>query len=284
MHQYDSVQRFLFNNCPVRGQLVHLNQSFRHVIQQHSYPAIIRNLLGEALAVTVLMRNTVKFTGKITLQLQGNGPLKMLVAQCNDKLEFRGVAHFDEQSIQTINAAKLSELLGQGHCVITMEPDNSTQRHQGVVTLTGDTLSTCIEHYFASSEQLATRIWLASHTDHISALLLQQLPHDNNQESLHLWEHLTTLAQTITDKELLTLDNETLLYRLFHQEQARLFPAQTVSFKCQCSKTNFIAAIKTLPTQECHDLLEQDGHIEMTCDYCNQQYHFSADDLKINTH
>ncbi|ODN43235.1 Hsp33 family molecular chaperone HslO [Piscirickettsia litoralis] len=278
MPQYDSVQRFLFNDTPVRGQLIHLNQSFRNVIKQHNYPPFIRNLLGEALAVTTLMRNTVKFEGKITLQLQGNGPLKMLVAQCNDKLEFRGVAHFDENKV----THDLKQLLGQGHCVITMEPNNSTERHQGIVALTGNTLSACIEHYFKNSEQLATRIWLASNADSVSALLLQQLPHDNNQESARMWEHLTTLTETITDEELLTLDNERLLYRLFHQEQARLFPAEDVNFKCQCSKTHFITALKTLPPQECDDLLKQNGHIEMTCDYCNQQYRFSAQDLKIN--
>lgn len=217
----DQFQRFIFENSQVRGAWVRLGDSYTRIGSQAPYPDSVRQLLGESLAASVLMSGTLKFSGTLSLQANGEGPLRTLMAECSHDRHIRGLARFDEHAVaeDTLNA-----LLGQGRMAITITPDQG-QRYQGVVPREADTLAGCLQEYFDRSEQIPTSLFLFANESHCAGLLLQRLPGDTEQDD-DLWDRVNHLAATVEADELLTLDSQTLLHRLFHEETVRVFDAE----------------------------------------------------------
>ena len=278
MSDRDSIHRFVFERHDVRGKLINLNASWNAVLERHEYPPGVRHALGEALAAVALLTATLKFDGRVTLQIQGGGPLRLLVAQCTSSMTVRGLAHADDDT----QAMTLPELVGEGRLAITIEPASGAKRYQGVVPLEGDTLAACVEGYFERSEQLPTRMWLVADGDAVVGMLLQRLPEEERAPSNRVdddaWNRLCMLAATVTPEELLSLSDREILRRLFHEEDVRLFDSEPVSFRCSCSRERIAAALRGLGREEIDSIVEDHGEITTTCDFCNRRYAFDPID------
>lgn len=277
MSSKDVTRKFVFEHADIRGEIVHLDAAYGEITGIHQYAPGVSRLLGEFLATTVLLSTTIKFEGRLILQAQSDGDIPLIMAECSNTLEVRAIASGAEQA----TASEFSSLLREGQLAITIEP-LSGQRYQGIVPLEGHNLATCLEHYFANSEQLATRLWLASDGSRAAGLLLQQLPAqvtmDATQRSAQ-WQHLCTLAATTSAREILATDQQSLLYRLFHQDSLQLFEEEAVRFACSCSRDRCLGALLTLGPTELGELLAEEDPIIIDCEFCNQQYAFGAADL-----
>lgn len=273
MNNRDNLHRFIFTEGGVRGELVQLDASFRAVIHERAYPQPVSEQLGEALAAASLLSATIKYQGSLILQIQSQGPLKTLVAQSTHEGTIRGLARWRRDT--AIDPA--TALYGDGRLVITLEPDKG-EPYQGIVALQRSGLSASLETYFEQSEQLHTRLWLAANGHTAVGLLLQVLPEERLEES-H-WERLTLLADTLTREELLTLDAQTLLYRLFHEVGVRLLESTPVAFRCRCSQEKIAYALRTIEREELDDILHEQGGINVDCEFCNRHYHFDKVDLE----
>ncbi len=279
MSNRDIAQRFLFDNTDIRGELVSLQGSFNEALAAHDYPETIRALLGELAVSAVLLSTTLKFEGLMTLQAKGDGALSLLMVECTDQKSFRALARFDKEKI---SGSSLQESLGQGTMAITIDPVKG-KRYQGIVPLNKENLSECLEEYFAQSVQLPTKLWLASNGDVCSGMLLQALPasaESSPENREQFWQHVSALAETIKESELLELDNETILTRLFHEEQVRLFDQEKVSFSCNCSRQRSAKIISSLGKVEVDSIIEESGQLAMDCQFCNQKYVFNAGDIE----
>ncbi|MCY1405823.1 33 kDa chaperonin [compost metagenome] len=276
----DFSQRFLFDDTDVRGELVDLEQSYGEVLAKHAYPEPIAQLLGEMLAAVTLLSDILKYDGLLVLQARSSGPLPLLMVECSSDREIRGIARYEAEALG--EARSLRELMPDGVLTMTVDPKVG-KRYQGIVSLDGETLAECLSSYFAMSQQLPTRFWLNADGRRARGLLLQQLPADrltDGDERAASWEHLVTLADTLTAEELLGLDNETLLYRLYHQEVVRLFDAEPLRFGCSCSRERSANALVSLGAADAAQLVEeQGGAVQIDCQFCNQRYQFDAADI-----
>jgi molecular chaperone Hsp33 len=283
----DTVRRFLFERFPVRGYVVHLDASWRALIEHHAYPDPIRAALGQATAATVLLASTLKFEGLLTLQMQGPGPMHLLVAQATHRMAIRAVARWrGELPAQP----SLQALAGRdGQVTVTIENPDRTSRYQGVVPLTGDDLAGCLRHYFERSEQLPARLWLAATQERAAGLLLQRLPsgasasaeEDELQaaEGDENWNRVLHLASTLTPDELVELPGSELLRRLFHEEDVRMFDAGPVFFQCTCSRERVAGILRSVGEGEVRSVLEEQGTVEVRCEFCNRAYRFDSVDV-----
>lgn len=273
----DTLNRFLFDNHPVRGEITRLEKTYQSILENHNYPIPVQNLLGELLVATSLLTATLKFDGDIAVQLQGDGPLTLAVVNGNNLQELRGVARVNGEIADN---ASLKEMVGNGYIVITITPKKG-ERYQGIVGLEKETLIGCIENYFMQSEQLPTRLFVKTgvhnNTPMAAGILLQVLPaNENTQESFEL---LSTLTETITSQELFQLPTDEILYRLYNQEEVRLFETQQIVFKCGCSRQRCEDSLMTLPAKEIDEILNEDDGIDIHCDYCGKHYLFDAIDI-----
>ncbi|MDX1588380.1 MAG: Hsp33 family molecular chaperone HslO [Oleiphilaceae bacterium] len=273
MNDSDTLQRFLFDDGDVRGELVHMASSLQEALSKHDYPVAIGRLLGESLAATVLLSATLKMQGRVALQARGNGSVSLLMAECTDQRGVRGIVHGDAQD----DSQRLRGLLGEGQLSIILEPENG-QRYQGIVPLESARLSDCLEDYFTRSEQLETFILLACDGQHAAGLMLQKMP--GRAGDSDLWERLTQLAATTSEEELLTLAPDELLHRLFHEENLQRYPAQPVTFYCHCSRERTEDALHTLGAEECYELLATQESIDVDCQFCHEHYRFVQKDLE----
>jgi molecular chaperone Hsp33 len=271
------TRKFIFEDADIRGEIVHLDSAYREIIAIHHYPPGVARLLGEFLTASVLLSTTIKFEGRLILQAQGDGEVALLMAECTNELNIRAIA----RGADGATAGDFNALLGSGHLAITIDPDEG-QRYQGIVSLDGGSLASCIENYFENSEQLSTRLWLASDGKVAAGLLLQQLPEQvSRDQTLRAgqWEHACTLAETVQSAEVIELDQETLLYRLFHEDKVRLFMGEPVRFACSCSRERCHNALMSIGPTELVKLLEEEKEIAMDCEFCNQQYRFDRSDF-----
>lgn len=280
MAESDFSQRFLFDETDVRGEWVTLQHSYTDVLAKHRYPEPVAQLLGELMAAAALLVGTLKFDGILVLQARSEGPLSLLMVECSSQRELRGIARYEAHQCQP--DARLGDLMPQGVLAITIDPRQG-QRYQGVVALEGETLGDCLSDYFATSEQLPTRFWLCADGQRATGLLLQQLPVDRitdpETREAH-WQHLSTLAETLTAEEQLSLDAHTLLHRLFHQEVLRLFEPEPVCFHCSCSRERSAHALQSIGQADAEAvLLEQGGQVVIDCQFCNQRYVFDSADV-----
>lgn len=276
--QQDLLHRYLFSELDVRGELVQIESAYNEMIANHNYPEPVKALLGELLVATCLLTATLKFEGEIAVQLQGDGPVKYAVINGDDKQNMRGIARLQSE----VTGSTVKELIGNGYMVITITPEQG-ERYQGIVPLEHDTLSECIESYFEQSEQLKTRLWLATNTTEGNAkacgLFLQVLPVDK-QKSIEDFTHLEALSNTIKDEELLNLDANTVLTRLYHEDNPRVFEPQTIQFKCGCSRDKTIAALVNVGQQALLDDVAEKGSVNISCHYCLKEYVFNEQDIK----
>lgn len=292
MPSNDVLNRFIFDDCDIRGELVTLSESYREILSQNNYPPAIEKLLGEFLAAISLMSSTLKFDGMIILQARGDGVISTIMAECNHHNNIRGIVRLKddiELSEDLAQQGSMQELLGNGVLAITIEPKRAEnfggklERYQGIVPLERETLAECLEDYFQQSEQLATRFWFTADGNHASGFLIQSLPNQlktNAEENKDHWETIEALADTITPEELLTLDHEQILYRLFHEQPVRVFDATQVKFACSCSRERSESALLALSKTEVEELLIEKGSIDIDCQFCNQHYHFSPEDVR----
>lgn len=272
--QRDSLHRFLIENTHVRGERVHLDETWQQLLDCAEYPTVVKKILGEALAATLLLSATLKYNGTLSLQINGTGAINLLLIQASSAGTVRGLAQWKRLP----EGDSLADLFADGHLVITIEPNDGGERYQGVVALQEDSLADALAVYFEQSEQLKTRLWLAADDQSSAGLLLQRLPSDDADEEG--WNRTTSLAETLTADELLTVDTETLLYRLFHEEQLRLFDADTIRFQCTCSQEKIEAMMQSLGQQEAENILQEQGEIAIDCEFCNQHYVLDRVDIK----
>lgn len=283
MIKKDLLHRFIFEKAPIRGEFIHLEQTFQTIIAQHNYPASLKRLLGEALAVAGLLSAIIKFDGKLTVQFRGKGKLKLLLAQCDSQFNMRALVKWDED-------LTYSDLMGafqDGTLSIILDPGLNKNRYQGIVAWRGNSLTESIEGYFRESEQLATKIWLA--VDEVSAVgfLLQATPvPEKDQSPLEKtsiqshWELITNLSGKLSADLLLHTDYEDLLEKFYPDEEIRIFAPVAVMFDCSCSRKRGEDAILLLGRKEAEEELAQHQNIAVTCDFCNKEYIFSRHEVE----
>lgn len=301
------LHKFLFEGLPVRGMLVRLTDAWQDILhrreQAGAYPQPVRHLLGEMAAAGVLMQSNIKFNGALILQISGDGPVKLAVAEVQPDLALRATAKVVGEVGDDAQLEALVNVHGKGRCAITLDPRDrlpGQQPYQGVVPLHGDRreplqhISEVLEHYMLQSEQLDTKLVLAAN-DHIAAgLLIQRLPIEGegnlaaqrNEDEIGLNEafnRISHLASTLTSEELLTLDANTILHRLFWEESVRRFEPLTGEdgphFECSCSRERVGQMLKGLGREEVDGIVVEQGRVEIGCDFCGAHYHFDAVDV-----
>ncbi len=281
----DTLQRFLFENAAIRGELVQLDASWKAALERHDYPQSVRGPLGEMMVAGVLLAATMKFEGNITLQVRGNGPISMLVVDCTPRrvegeagvlYHIRGMALWSGE----VPEGDLRSRFGDGNLVITIDPGKGAQSYQGLVALSGDSLADAIDDYLERSEQLPTRMWLSSDGERAAGLLLQKMPGEGDEADVDAWDRATALAGTVRDEELLRLEQQEVIQRLFHEEDLRLFEREPVAFHCHCSRERVADSLRSLGHGEVMDILDKEKRVEVTCHFCNKQYQFDAVDAE----
>jgi len=274
MKEQDCLRRFLFEELGVRGEWVRLQKSWQQTKQHQHLSDGIQEQLGQAIAAVVLLSATIKFDGSMILQAQGNGSLKVLVAQCTHNRKIRGLA----RSEADVSVGTVSEMMGEGQLVITVEPKQG-EPYQGIVSLQGETLADVINNYFIQSEQLETLVWLFADETQVAGLFIQQLPAQENDEDD--WGRISTLANTVTKNEMMSLDCEEMLYRLFNEEKIRLFDTEPVEFECSCSRKKIETTLVSLGREELEEILQERGTVDAGCEFCGVQYSFNRIDVEI---
>jgi molecular chaperone Hsp33 len=292
----DEVRRFIVENRPVRGHWVRLEGAWRELRAHRDYPEPVRELLGQAVAASVLLAATLKFHGQLTLQLQGNGAVSLLVAQCTHDYRLRAVARFDDDAVAALSAdgafgeagdasdSIFRRLVGtEGRIAVTVEADERNTRYQGIVPLTGDSLAGSLEAYFARSEQLPTRVLLAADGERGAGVLVQKLPEDaatDEEQMREIWEQAERGIERLSADDLLQCPVEELLGRGFSAQDMRLFRGAPVQFECRCSHGRVTSLLKALGPEEVRDVLREQGSVTVTCEFCHRPYRFDAGDVE----
>jgi molecular chaperone Hsp33 len=304
MHDRDCLHRFMFEQYPIRGHLVHLDAAWGALIEHRLYPAPIRDTLGEAVAASLLLAATIKFEGVLSLQLQGDGPVHLMLAQCTSGLGVRGLARYKESGFAAAgagagagagggggaaaDAAGIADLIGAGNLTVTLETDDGSQRYQGIVPIAGRRLAESLQVYFENSEQLPTRLWLHADATGVSGMLLQRLPGAAASPGVHAadtaavddaWRRVQLIGETLTAGELRTLGDAEILHRLFNEDDVRLYEPAPVYFRCRCSRERVGGMLQSLGEAETRSVLAERGEVEVRCDFCNRAYVFDAVDV-----
>lgn len=282
----DNLQRFMFESAAVRGEIVEIKDAWSQIQARQTYPLAVQKLLGEMVAAGALLSANLKFDGTLILQVHGSGPVRLLVVECDSNLKLRATAKLDSAA-EIAPDASLTDLLnpdGQGRFAITLDPNEKLpgqQPYQGIVRLDGESLATVIENYMMRSEQLDTKLWLASNESVTRGLLLQKLPREGGfeaQDDGESWNHTVMLASTLKEEEMLATDSETLLRRLFWEESVRVFEPRQPSFYCSCNREKVGGMLKMLGVDEVESALTEMDKLEINCDFCGQAYTFDAVD------
>jgi molecular chaperone Hsp33 len=271
----DAVHRFLLEDLDIRGALVQLGPSWAAMNSRRNYAAPVRELLGEMAAVTALIGSNLKTAGRLSFQLQGNGPVSMLVMDCNEQLHLRGMAKSELSADADANIARVGDLLGDGRLVLTLQPKTAQTPYQSVVPLVGDTLAAIFEHYLTQSEQQPARLWLAATADTACGLFLQKLP---NADVLDPdgWNRIEQLAATVHPDEL-ALPPATLLTRLFSAENVRLFEPRQASWHCPRDEEKVRNMLLSLGREEVESMLADAEIIAIEDEICGHEYRFGAE-------
>jgi molecular chaperone Hsp33 len=293
----DQVRRFTFENRPVRGHWVRLESAWTELRAHSDYPAPVRDLLGQATAACVLLAAALKFEGTLSLQLQGNAAVRLLLAQCTHDFKMRSVAQFDAALVAALPAASslppgspgiFHRLVGEdGRLVVTLEAEERGSRYQGIVPLTGDSLAASLESYFATSEQLPTRVRLAADESHAAGLLVQQVsfqggsPARADMDPEEVWQEAEAGIARLGSHELLRCPVEELLARGFGASDLRLFRGSHVAFECRCSPERVSGLLRSLGQAEVRDILAEQGKVTVTCEFCHRPYTFDAVDVEM---
>ena len=289
----DTLQKFIFDNAAVRGELVDISATWREIQARHGYPVAVKRLLGQMVAAAALLSANLKFNGSIVMQIHGDGPVRLLVVECDADLRIRATAKLAPDAVIADDAG-LTALLNvtrRGRFVITLDPLEKMpgqQPYQGIVPLDGDSVATVIENYMLRSEQMDTKLWLAADDKVSRGLLLQKLPRHSGkddqtkqateEEDLETWNRAVMLGQTLTQEELLSTGIETLLNRLFWEETIRVFDPQHPQFHCSCTREKVGNMLKMLGQEEVESALADLGELGINCDFCGKHYAFDKVD------
>lgn len=284
----DTLQRFMFENASVRGELVEISETWRQIQARQEYAAPVKALLGEMVAAAALLSANLKFNGTLIMQIHGDGPVRLLVVECNADLRLRATAKMADGSTieETAGLMELVNVSGNGRFVITLDPLEKLpgqQPYQGIVPLDGSSVAEVIENYMLRSEQLDTKLWLAADSFVSRGLLLQKLPDEGGintptTDHLETWNRTVTLASTLQQKELLETSISVLLRRLFWEETIRIFDPKHPVFYCSCSREKVGNMLKMLGQEEIDSALEDLGKLGINCDFCSQYYEFDSVD------
>ena len=268
----DTVIPFGFETLPVRGALIHLSRSWRRMLRDHEYDALVTETLGHAAAATGLIAQSLKFDGVITLQIQSRGDLRMLVMQCTSELDLRGIA----SASSTSNAQTFGDLIEKGHCAVTV--DNGQRPYQGIVDIDDTSLAASLEHYFSRSVQVPSHIALVANAELAGGVLLQQVPgHPIESDD---WNRLNFLAETLNSRDFEGEAGMSLIGKLFSEDDVRVYRSRAVKFRCRCSQARAEDVLKLLGEQEARDTLAAEGVIEVICEYCGRERRFDAVDVE----
>lgn len=276
-------QRFYIENCPIRGEVVHLESVLQTILAQRDYPQAIQILLGEMLSATALLASTLKIKGRISLQIQAAGTFKWAMAECNHLGELRASADYEEDPrfFQAENSSTVFNALVNPVLFINIEPEFG-ERYQGIIALEHDTLAGCLMQYYDLSAQIPTKIVLASTAERSGGLLIQLLPRNSEEEQQRvdedLWPRLTMLTETLKAEELTDLEPTEILYRLYNEEDVRLPEAERLSFGCTCSKERCANALIQIGVEAVRETLEFQNPITMDCQFCSTRYTFTAEE------
>ncbi|MFC0322713.1 Hsp33 family molecular chaperone HslO [Gallibacterium melopsittaci] len=274
----DKLYRFLFNNRAVRGEWVRLNKTFTETLNTHHYPRKVQNLLGELLVATSLLTATLKFKGNITVQIQGDGPLRLALVNGNDQQQLRALARVQGDITDQMS---LSDMVGKAVLVISIIPEEG-ERYQGVIALDKPTITECLEDYFIRSEQLQTKLFIhfgEYQGEAVAAgMLLQIMP--DGQGSPDDFDHLATLTATVKDEELFGLTAEEMLYRLYHEETVEIYPPHTTEFFCGCSEERSAGAISLLSEEEITEIFAEKPELDIQCECCGKHYIFTEQKVR----
>ncbi len=288
----DILQKFIFENAAVRGEFIDISATWREVLSRHAYPAPVKKLLGQMVGAAALLSANLKFNGSIIMQIHGDGPVQLLVVECDADLRLRATAKLAENAL-IADDATLPMMLnahGKGRFIITLDPADKVpgqQPYQGIVPLDGDDVATVIENYMLRSEQLDTKLWLAADDNVSRGLLLQKLPDHGGktgvapltqEEALETWNRAVILGSTLKEQELLETTVDVLMQRLFWEETLRVFDPLSPSFHCTCTREKVGNMLKMLGREEVDSVLEEQGHVGVNCDFCGQHYDYDKVD------
>lgn len=273
----DSIQRFIFNDYDIRGAVVQLHQSCKDLLDNHNYPDGIKNLLAQMQVAICLITSTLKLNGNIMLQIRGQGKLHYAYVNSNNLNETRGLASFEND----INCSSLKELIGPDAIMSVTVIPNDGQQYQGIIALEKDSIAECLEDYYKQSMQIDTKISLFTDVNKEKAggLLLQMLPSDNKKKQKDDFEHCLTLAETLTQEEVLNLDTQDIIYRLFNQDSVNIFPNTKIIFKCLCSREHFHNMLSHLNANEISEMIQAQDTTEVECHCCGKKYKFNQEEM-----
>ncbi|MBX2835812.1 MAG: Hsp33 family molecular chaperone HslO [Gammaproteobacteria bacterium] len=273
----DTRQRFLIETCDVRGQIVHLDKTWQAAIARIDYPDTVKQVLGEAFVAASLLAGTIKYQGRMTFQVRGDGPVHLLVVQVTNDGKLRGLARFGSTPMSTNTQTVFGD---RASLTITIEANEYSEPYQGIVPLEGDTLSAVLAAYFHTSEQLSTQLHLHVSDSAAAGMLLQKLPaEEQHADDADGWQRATVLADTLTSEEILSASAERLLHTLYHEEQVRLFGESSLEFHCSCSKERSDGLLVGLGEEEVMSIIEERKLVEITCEFCDAQYRYDAVDV-----
>lgn len=284
----DSLKKYLFEDRSVRIQTANLTQTWQDMLAHQTYHPVLRNLLGELSAAAVLLASNIKFDGSLILQLQGDGPIALIVVECNHHLQLRATIKTRQEFVvkDTDNLQSLLNANGQGRFVVILDPNNrqeGQQPYQGIVPLIGSSVGEALASYMRHSEQLDTLLYLAADEHKATGLLLQRLPYSGGKEVAsdiadEAWQHATHLTNTIKAPEQLQIDEDTLIHRLFWEENLIAYEPQAISWHCSCSREKVADMLKMLGASEIESILAEQADITVRCDFCGKPYVFDAID------
>lgn len=277
MKEMDTLQRFMFEHASIRGEIAYLDDTFKTIMHQRPYPAMVKQLLGEAIISCLLLAGSIKFEGEISLQFHGDKRLPLLLVQCDHQLQIRAFAKYQEDG----DAIDFNSAFLQGKMALTINQYNQTQAYQSIVPILSISMSENMMHYFAQSEQVASRVWLAVSENTAAGILLQLMPGQTTLQREQFWEYAVHIGETISEHELLTLDNQTILHRLYHETELRLYTARPVQFHCRCNIDKMKQVLTVLGETDVQRLLKEKGQVEVNCEFCNQYYTFDAIDIAL---
>jgi molecular chaperone Hsp33 len=287
---HDQLYKFMFERAPVRGEVVSIQAAWQHILSLHQYPAPVANLLGEMLAAAALLSSTLKFDGALIMQVFGDGPVKLLVAEANSDLGLRATAKLAPSAIIAPDASlqSLINLHGQARMAITLDPREKLpgqQPYQGIVPVESDSMAQILEDYMLRSEQVDTKLWLACDSRSTAGMIMQRMPVEGGnstqmQQDEENWHHLLQLSTTVKREELLELPPKDVVARLFWNENARIFEPRTPRFFCTCSRDRVANMLRTLGLEELDSVIAEMGCVQVQCEYCNTGYKFDAVDVR----
>ncbi len=276
----DVLHRFLLERAGVRGTLVRLGPAWREVAGRADYPPALHALLGESLAASALLTGNIKLDGALSIELKSSGALRLLFAECNDQGRLRGLARWNEPLPDPLALDSLPDAI----MAITIGNVDRDQRYQGLIDLQHAGLAGSLESYFVKSEQLPARILLAADDGYAVGLMLQKMPDEGGRDAAlddDAWNRIVHLTATLGADELLNTAPEQLLYRLYHEESARLFEPHALAFGCNCSRERVTAMLRSLGRDEVEAALVARGdEIEVICEFCAQRYHYDRIDAE----